>query len=190
MSGHPQSQDAALLQVLSGEGAEAGSTPMEVPGAGGEHAVPSGPAVAPEHAAHAADGSTAAQMRAHLARMQAQSERDFPVPGWGGRLVLRARLLGNREWRPFSAGGGMTDADFIDRSTTSLRFLRDDGSWEDIPGFGHELAACMGMPPETPSARLVAAVLGDMELRVHRLARRILDWQLGEADAIEAALGE
>lgn len=186
MSGAQQQDPGALAEVLSAPGADAAETPIEL--GGGERVSPPPAGVTPEQVAEASGAGLADRMRAHLARLQEETSREFEVPGWGRDLIVRARMLDEDGWRRMA--GGASSGEFIAECTAAILVREPDGGYREIPGFGAELAGLLGLPTETPATRLVGAVMGDRVAYVATLVDEVLAWQRGRSSAIEAALGE
>lgn len=176
----------ALAEVLSAPGADAADAPIEL--GGGEHVTAPPDGVTAEQVVEAAGGGLADRLRARLAQMREESTHDFEVPGWGRDLLVRSHLLEPEQWRAMI--GGASSGEFIVACTSTLAVRRPDGGYDEVPGFGPELAGLLGLPADTPPERLVSAVMADRVAYVATLTDEILAWQRGRSSVIEAALGE
>lgn len=178
MSGE-RSEPGVDLRVLVEDEAAAGQ-PIEVP--------PSVPPPAPESEAviEAAAGSLAERMQARLERVRSQDTHEFALPGWNGDIRLLIGYLDRDEWDRLRTGGA--ESDLVVASTRAV-LIRDEDQVLELQ-WGPEVAALLGMAPDTPPTRLLAALLGDREPWLAGLASDVLSWQMGRAPQLEELLGE
>lgn len=133
----------------------------------------------------AASGSgLAARLQAGVRRLEADRTREFPIPGWDGDLVVRARKL---------------DESTIDKADTSLKTIalatdavllreHEDGPFTELSwrGIGDQ----MGTPADVAVSQIIAAVFDRNGAAIRVFCAEMLAWMAGRQAAIDQLLGE
>lgn len=138
--------------------------------------------VAPTGGASTADlGSLAAVLQAGFKRLEADSTKTFPVPGWPDMRIVAKKI------REDERDQGETTVATIALATDKVQ-MRRDGDWVDVQHGWRGIATLMG--DDTLQTTEVIRKVLDNGVRLDAFATRIVGWMLGRQDEIERALGE